>query len=326
MTQNDYLVGHLLCTNAKFGNKIACSGNPGTLPISMQIYTDNDLFRIRMYIGLLCKDGSKKQSKSEYQLSVEINCFNITGEEKTLVLGWWEDADIFVGFDVRRHLGKLRSNLSFRIREDTLRNAYINGFEPCYTSNKEIAIAFKPEFFVEYVRDLETLHDFSQSPEAVEILREISKNPETDDAIIKLHNTVQKATALSVRKCLRDISFQNRIQTAYGNRCAFCGSLESIEAAHIIPVTHNQSTNETRNGLALCALHHKAYDQSLIAVNDDYAVLLNRSQVVELQNQKLAEGLSGFSQGLRPIILLPPAISDRPHFEFIRIANKIRGW
>ncbi len=81
-----------------------------------------------------------------------------------------------------------------------------------------------------------------------------------------------------------------------------------------------------RNGLALCALHHKAYDQALIAVDDDYSIQLNHLQTAELQRLKLSDGLAEFSQALRPIIVLPPAVSDRPHVEYIRIANLIRGW
>jgi putative restriction endonuclease len=106
-----------------------------------------------------------------------------------------------------------------------------------------------------------------------------------------------------------------------------CGiQLKLVEAAHIIPVNHERSTDETCNGLALCVLHHKAYDQALITVKDDYSILLNQFQIVELKQSKLDEGLSGFSQSLRPLILLPPAVSDRPHIEYIRIANHIRGW
>ncbi|MFZ1043507.1 MAG: HNH endonuclease [Anaerolineales bacterium] len=128
-------------------------------------------------------------------------------------------------------------------------------------------------------------------------------------------------------KKLRDVSFRKRVLTAYSFHCAACGiQLRLVEAAHIIPVNHDNSTDETRNGLALCALHHKAYDQALITVLDDYFLQVNHNQAAELQKQALSDGLAKFTKDLRPIIVLPPAVSDRPHAEYIRIANSIRGW
>ena len=41
---------------------------------------------------------------------------------------------------------------------------------------------------------------------------------------------------------------------------------------------------------------------------------------------KLADGIDRFKRDLLPTILLPPAISDRPHVEYIKTANRIRGW
>jgi hypothetical protein len=73
-------------------------------------------------------------------------------------------------------------------------------------------------------------------------------------------------------------------------------------------------------------LHHRAYDQALITVWDDYSIRLNEGRIMELKQAGEAEGLDSFSQGLRSKILLPPVISDYPHVEYIRIANRIRSW
>ena len=82
----------------------------------------------------------------------------------------------------------------------------------------------------------------------------------------------------------------------------------------------------TSNGLALCALHHRAYDQALVAVDDTYSILVNEALVDEIKALKLAEGIDRFKRDLLPMILLPPATSDRPHIEYINTANRIRGW
>jgi putative restriction endonuclease len=131
---------------------------------------------------------------------------------------------------------------------------------------------------------------------------------------------------VTLKKKLRDVSFRKRVLTAYSFRCSICGiQLNLVESAHIIPVQYN-GTEETSNGLALCPLHHKAYDSSLITVGEDYRVRLNDEKVSKLKQAQLDDGLEGFESNLRPIIHLSPAISDRPHVEYIKQANQIRGW
>ncbi|MEI2690955.1 MAG: HNH endonuclease signature motif containing protein [Anaerolineae bacterium] len=114
---------------------------------------------------------------------------------------------------------------------------------------------------------------------------------------------------------------------AYVQRCAVCGvQLKLIDAAHIVPVNHDQSTDETCNGLALCALHHRAYDQALLAVSASYTVMFNDNQAEELKRLGLAAGIEEFSKNLRQEILLPKVVAERPHTAYIQLANRIRGW
>mgnify|MGYP001616536573 CR=1 FL=1 len=55
-----------------------------------------------------------------------------------------------------------------------------------------------------------------------------------------------------------------------------CGiQLELVEAAHIIPHSHEKGTDEIGNGISLCALHHAAYDRSLIFFDEEFNVLIN---------------------------------------------------
>jgi putative restriction endonuclease len=297
-------------------------------PFYMQIYRDNESFRVKIYIWHLTHGGGKARPKDEYRIQITgVERFEPLRNGKTLILGYWKEADVFAGFDVRKHLGKLGASPSIQIREDALRKAYVNGFEPCDKGNKEVAIAFRPDFLVDYIQSLEPLHDFGQSANDLSILSEVAQNPEINIADIQIQNIARKTTVVSVSKKLRDVSFRKRVLTAYSYHCAVCGvQLKLVEAAHIIPVNHDNGTDETRNGLALCALHHKAFDQALITVIEDYSIQINRNRVSELQNQKLSDGLARFSQDLRPIIILPPAVTDRPHVEYIRIANSIRGW
>ncbi|MBN1993658.1 MAG: HNH endonuclease [Anaerolineae bacterium] len=243
-----------------------------------------------------------------------------------MILGWWEEIGVFAGFDFRKHLGLPGWSSSIQIKEEALRNAYINGFATSDKGNQEIAIAFRPDFFVEYIQNLQSLHDFGQSAEDLQILEDVAKDPEINDEDIQISDYDRKSAAVTVKRKLRDISFRKRVLTAYSYQCAICGiQLKLVDAAHIVPVQEN-GTDETSNGLALCALHHRAFDKSLITVWEDYSVKLNNKQIMKLRKVKLDAGLDKFQKNLRPIIHLPPSISDRPHIEYLKLANRIRGW
>lgn len=63
------------------------------------------------------------------------------------------------------------------------------------------------------------------------------------------------------------------------------------EAAHIIPVAAPTSTDETKNGVALCALHHTAFDRNLISFDERYKIEISDPEVSRLAEVNLVGGL-----------------------------------
>ena len=53
----------------------------------------------------------------------------------------------------------------------------------------------------------------------------------------------------------------------YGSRCAVCDMSipQVLDAAHLVP-DRNQGSYDPRNGLVLCAVHHRAFDAGLFAI------------------------------------------------------------
>jgi putative restriction endonuclease len=302
--------------------------SPDEHPFNLQIYRDDVYHNVRIYVWHMTHGGGAARPHNEYRIQITgVDRFETSPGIKTLILGWWQEVEVFAGFDVRKHIGTLGRSPSFQIREECLRGAYLNGFSPCDKGNQEVAIAFRPDFLVEYVANLDPLHDFGRSTGDLALLSEVSQHPEINASEIQIENQSRKTTIVSVSKRLRDISFRKRVLTAYGNRCAICGlQMKLVEAAHIIPINHQASTDEVRNGIALCVLHHRAYDQAIITVNEEYYVLLSEDQVEKLRRAHLHGGIERFREGLRPIILLPPTVSDRPHVEYIRLGNRLRSW
>lgn len=329
MKQSKYeLLEHILSAVIECGWSVQYPLTSDIHPFRFSIYKNTEVIKLRVYIWNLTHGGGHARPQNEYRIQITgTNQFEISPGIKTLVLGWWSEIGVFAGFDVRKHNGILGFSPSIQIREESLRQAYINGFAPCSKENREIAIAFRPDFFVDYARDLEILHGFGESQADLSALVSVAENPEVNAEEIPIENAQRKIIVTTVSRKLRDVSFRRRVLTAYGNKCAICGiQLNLVEAAHIIPVTHESSNDETRNGLALCSLHHKAFDQTLLTVIEDYSVILNQRLLRELDENSLIDGFHLFHNNIRPIIILPPAIADRPHVDYLRIANIFRGW
>jgi hypothetical protein len=62
--------------------------------------------------------------------------------------------------------------------------------------------------------------------------------------------------------------FKFDVLRRYGAQCAVCdlAFLEALDAAHLCPRTEAGS-NDARNGLVFCAVHHRAFDAGLFAVD-----------------------------------------------------------
>jgi len=310
------------------GWNIIYLSDPKFHPFRFKIYKNEESHNIRIYVWNLTHGGGVNRPEDEYRIQITgVEQFELEPDGKTIILGWWREGGVFAGFDYNKHTSVLGSSPSIQLREPALRKAHIKGVAPWIKDNQEIAIAFRPDFMVEYIRNLESLHSFGESDQDLEVLEEVTENPdEVNDTEIS-EVTVERQTAIiSVKKKIRDNSFKSRVLTSYSYRCAFCGvQLKLIDAAHILPVQHN-GTDETSNGISLCALHHRAYDRNLVTFNAEYQITCNDKEFKKLTEIGLDGGAEKFINDLRAVIHLPPAINDRPHVEYINVANGIRGW
>lgn len=83
--------------------------------------------------------------------------------------------------------------------------------------------------------------------------------------------------ARTVLQRVHQRSFRVNVISAYDHHCAMCSIHfdEFLEAAHIVPDADPLGVPEVQNGLALCGLHHRAFDRFLVDVDDDYRVVLS---------------------------------------------------
>lgn len=298
-------------------------------PFLLKIYNDHESYLLLIYIWNLTHGGGAARPADEYRIQITgVNRFEQRQGEKTLILGWWDQVGVFAGFDFNHHNGRLGASPSIQIREANLRNALINGFSACDRGNGEIAIAFRPDFFGDYVRDLESLHSLGESHREVEVVEQVAAgNIEINSVDVQELPEERQIIIATINKKLRENDFAKRVLTAYGNRCAFSGiQMKLVDAAHILPVSVSTSTDETSNGIALSALYHRAFDRGLVTLNDQYQVIVHDQKLEQLQEIGFDDGMDTFRNLLRPVIIVPPAVNDRPNANFIREANRLRGW
>lgn len=134
----------------------------------------------------------------------------------------------------------------------------------------------------------------------------------------------RRRVVAEVSRLTRDAAFRQRVLFAYGNRCAVTRvQLRLVDAAHILPVGADGSSDQVQNGIALSPTYHRAFDAGLIYLDEQYHMQLNERQVNLLEILHLAGGLDAFRQPLGEIFL-PPDPVQRPLPNFIRRANRFR--
>ena len=113
------------------------------------------------------------------------------------------------------------------------------------------------------------------------------------------------------RRRVHQRSFRERVLAAYQTQCAVCRlrHQELLDAAHIIADAEDEGDPVVSNGLALCKLHHAAFDAFFLTVRPDYVIEVRRSILEESDGPMLLVGLKQM-HGQR--MLLPRLPSDRP--------------
>lgn len=77
-----------------------------------------------------------------------------------------------------------------------------------------------------------------------------------------------------VRARVHQREFRQKIILAYGYTCAVCRlrNAQLLDAAHITPDSSTNGIAFAPNGLALCKLHHAAYDKDLLGIDQDHRI------------------------------------------------------
>lgn len=92
---------------------------------------------------------------------------------------------------------------------------------------------------------------------------------------------------------LHQAKFRTLVLNAYSETCAICrlrGFPDLLDAAHI-QGDAAQGSARVSNGLALCKIHHAAFDRNVLGIRPDYVIEINRRVLDAVDGPMLRHGL-----------------------------------
>lgn len=153
----------------------------------------------------------------------------------------------------------------------------------------------------------------------------VAEEPELDQFVLALTDDQREITPGSTvegalrrymvaqtRRRLHQPVFASQVMLAYSTRCAVCdlAHRQLLDAAHIIPDADPGGDPVVPNGLALCKIHHAAYDANVLGIRPDYLVQIHHRLLAEIDGPMLRHGLQAHHD--QPLMRLPHRRSDRP--------------
>src|ERR1017187_74877 len=164
-----------------------------------------------------------------------------------------------------------------------------------------------------------------KSFEVQKIVKKLTESSRTED--YDPFDKNKKITKTTRESALRSRGFRQAVIEAYSCKCAVCGlkinspdSLSwEVEAAHIVP-NRWKGRDDIFNGIALCRIHHWAFDVGWFTLLDDYKIQASpqlSNLPLDFGNVEGYDFLRKFAHKTKEI-RLPGSHEIRPHQNAIR--------
>ena len=293
------------------------------------VQTGRSHFEVWIYIWSLTHGGGAARSKNEYRIQltgVSAPLPRNPSGGPTLLMGLESSTQCFAGFDIEKHHTFSANSPSIQIPLTTLHAALQNGLSFARKENDEIAIGVRPDQFLTYVQNASILHMLGADADVSRLLSQATNLEEVDIEELESLSHERQRIVSTVSKLSRDANFRRKILNAYESRCSVTRiQLGLVDAAHILPVGIEGSTDHVSNGISLSPTYHRAYDRGLIFLDESLVMRTNAKRISELDEERLTGGLADFSEFLNRRIHLPHDRNQWPDSQMIQEANRVRG-
>lgn len=308
------------------GMGVYTSDNIRIHPREFAVQYLDETFSLWVYIWTLTH-GGRPSLPDEYriQMTSVSSPLRLNPNGYTALLGYFPARDMFAGFDIQGHRTFTTGSPSVQIDISAIDTALQDGLAFHEKENREIAVAFRPDQFLNYIRNANILHELGTDTPTLDLVVKAAKSEEIVPQDIQSLPVERQRIVTNVSRYARDGSFRQRVLSAYEHRCAVTqAQLKLVDAAHILPVSVEGSSDQVSNGIALSPTMHRAYDHGLIFLDENYYIRLNDRKAIELRNQGLDAGLPQLTALLGGRIQLPADRNQWPNREFIIRANRYR--
>ena len=301
------------------------SGNPRKFIVR----SARNHIEVWIYIWSLTHGGGAARPEDEYRIqltSVSSPLQMNPSGGPTLLMGYESDTKCFAGFDVEKHHTFSANSPSIQIPLTKLYEALQNGLSFARKGNDEVAIGVRPDQFLTYVQNAPILHMQGADAEVSRLLSQAAELEEVEIGKLESLSHERRRIVSTVSRLSRDANFRLKVLNAYERRCSVTRiQLGLVDAAHILPVGIDGSTDDVSNGISLSPTYHRAYDKGLIFLDESLEMKINAERVLELDAQGLTSGIDNFSAYLNKRIYLPQDRNQWPDLQMIREANCVRG-
>ena len=142
--------------------------------------------------------------------------------------------------------------------------------------------------------------------------------PQPQEATGRIAEVRREYVTSVARRRLHQRAFREHILRAYRNQCALCRLRhnELLDAAHIVPDAEPGGEPVVRNGIALCRLHHAAFDRYFLAVRPDHIIEVRGDVLEEVDGPTLQHAIQGLHG---QAIVLPRKLEEQPAPELLRL-------
>ncbi len=192
------------------------------------------------------------------------------------------------------------------------------GYDPNHSDNRAMRAAIEPRVPLVYFVGINSARYLPIYPVYVE-----GENPIKLEFLISVGGRAEEFSELldpafprrysvqEARVRLHQPVFRARVIDAYQSACAMCHlrHQELLDAAHILPDTHPKGQPIVSNGIALCKLHHAAFDRNFIGIRPDYSMAVKRRLIKEKDGPMLLHGIQEMDG---KVLAVPRSAEARP--------------
>lgn len=286
-------------------------------PSLVEIVGASQAARVSLHVGLIGGSGrGRDHVERRYQNPASRDPIVELPGTRSMLLGLWteQETPIIVAHDAYRRIGHPKTRTSLFIGLAALKAATARGWAEYVSDTDERIVAFRPEMFPLYAEmflggvlvDQDTMASVFVSA----------------DVALDEPSSVERARrATSV--LVRSARFREDVVAAYDGCCAMCGlGLGLVEGAHIYPVSAPGSSDDIRNGLALCRNHHAAFDRYLLCIQPStHKILLHPRLSAATTAIAATAAAAAFVSSTAPYLVAPGSMKDRPSDTMIEQRN-----